>query len=189
MARKKRERFYPYKQTIKASTLKRIRDENRKLRKLIFKELNLLDDDLNVALEMLSSKKRKLYRSILTGEYAEKIYEKIIKAQILYYFFEGETRTNISEIYIKTPKEVTDIIEEFGFSRKEQFYPNGKARFVVGTKVFKSAKKAQEFKKETKSPYKIITISEREVILYDYLEKNQILIEDIAPNVLEIIKH
>lgn len=57
MARKKRERFYPYKQTIKASTLKRIRNENRNLRKLIFKELNLLDDDLNVALEMLPSKK------------------------------------------------------------------------------------------------------------------------------------
>lgn len=185
MARKKRERFYPYKQTIKASTLKRIRNENRKLRKLIFKELNLLDDDLNAALEMLPSKKRKLYQSILTGEYAEKQYEKIIKAQILYYFFEGETRTKISEIYIKTPKEVTDIIEDFGFSRKEQFYPNGKTRFVVGTKVFKSAKKAQEFKKETKSPYKIITISEREVILYDYLEKNQILLEDVGSNVFE----
>lgn len=188
MAKKRSDQSYIYQRTIKFSTMKRIRKETRNLRKQIIQECNLLNEDINIALEMLPENKKQLYQSIITGKYAEEQYEKIIKAQILYYFFEGESRTAISQIYVKTPKEITDIIESFGFSRTEQYRPSGKARFVIGTKVFNSIVKARQFKEKTGSPYKILTIGEREVILYNYLKKHQIQLEDIATNVLETKK-
>lgn len=188
MVKKRSDQSYLYQRAIKLSTMKRIRKESRKLRKLIFQECNLLNEDINIALEMLPENKKQRYQSIITGKYAEEQYEKIIKAQILYYFFEGESRTSISQIYAKTPKEITDTIESFGFSRTEQYRPSGKAKFVVGTKVFNSIKKAKQFKEETDSPYKIVTIGEQEVILYHYLEKHHIQLEDIATNILETKK-
>lgn len=186
MTKKKSESTYDYHRIVQLSTMKRIRKEARTLRKNIMQECNLINEDLTIALDTFPKDKREAYLDVITGKYTEKQYDKILRAKILYYYFEGQSRTNISIKLGMNTTTVTDIIESFGFDRIKQYRPNGKAKFVVGTKVFSNLTKAKKYQKENQSPYKIKTIGEQETILYYFLEKNRILIEDIDSNMIQL---
>lgn len=84
-----------YERTIKQQTRARLRKENRKLRQIVLEKLNSIDTDIIRALDHFPKKESEYYLGIINGSSLNEEYEKILKAQIVYDYFDGYTRSNI----------------------------------------------------------------------------------------------
>lgn len=174
-----------YERTIKQQTRVRLRKENRQLRQIVLEKLNNIDTDIMNALEHFPKKEREYYLSIINGSSLNEEYEKILKAQIVYNYFDGYSRSNIKSMYNLSIEYINEILKSFGIEPQKYYHAYGKAHFVVGTEVFDNIITARTYRKKNKLNYKVHTIGQNEIVLYDFMKQNQILLEDVGSNVFE----
>lgn len=174
-----------YERFIKQKTRTRLRKENRKLRQIVLEKLNKIDTNLLEALKYFPKDEREYYLSILNGSILNQEYEKILKAQIVYDYFDGYSRSNIKSMYNVSIEYINDILKSFGVEPEKYYHAYGKAHFVVGTEVFNNIITARTYRKKNKLNYKVRTVGQNEIVLYEFMKQNQILLEDVGSNVFE----